>query len=151
MIASILMISFLLSFTGCFTNGNKGQRESNNATVSSGSDNTDIIPTTADPSTTMDNDAAFRTKLLEKYSGKFHFYLAFDMQLIKFTFDEVTVVRQHFDSMKDEQPTHNGTWDIVNGELVVTGEWNETFTLNLESNVAVSKSDGREYPIYEVD
>ena len=103
------------------------------------------------PPETADPDAALKAELLEKYDGRFQFYLAFDMQLINFTFDEATVVRQHFDSMKDEQPKHNGTWDIVDGELVVTGEWNEAFIINLESNIATSKTDGREYPIYKTD
>jgi hypothetical protein len=104
-----------------------------------------------DPPATVNPDAEMKAELLEKYGGKFEFYLAFDMQLINFNFDETTVVRQHFDSLKDEQPTHNGTWDIVNGELVVSGEWNEIFILNLESNKAISKSDGREYPIYKAE
>ena len=154
MIVSILMVTCLLSFTGCLANGkddSKGQLESNNTTASTETNNTTITPTTADSSTTEDNDDALKAELLEKYGGKFEFYLAFDMQLINFNFDETTVVRQHFDSLKDEQPTHNGTWDIVNGELVVSGEWNESFILNLEFNTATSKSDGCVYPIYQVD
>ena len=104
-----------------------------------------------DPPATVNPDAELKAELLEKYGGKFEFYLAFDMQLINFNFDETTVVRQHFDSLKNEQPTHNGTWNIVDGELVVSGEWNESFILNLESNKAISKSDGREYPIYKAE
>lgn len=103
------------------------------------------------PPVTTDNDAEIKAELLGKYGGKFEFYLAFDMELITFDFDETTVVRKHYDSMKDEVPTHHATWDIVDGELVVTGEWNEAFILDFEANIAISKTDGREYPIYSAE
>ena len=140
-----LMMAFMLVpvFLACTSKDTEaGQTEDNNQI-------TDIPQT--DPPETADPDAALKSELLEKYGGKFEFYLAFDMQLINFIFDETTVVRQHFDSLKDEHPTHNGTWAIVNGELVVSGEWNESFILNLEFNTATSKSDGSVYPIYQVD
>lgn len=112
--------------------------------------NTTINSETASPDT-VDSDANIKAELTEKYGDEFKFYLAFDMELITFEFDETSVVREHHDSMKDYVPTHNATWDIVDGELIITGEWNETFMLDLEANIAISKTDGREYPIYKVD
>ena len=120
------------------------------ACASQGAEYTLTEPET-DPSVTVDNDADIKAELMEKYGGKFKFYLAFDMELITFHFDETTVVRKHHDSMKDDVPTHHATWDIVDGELVVTGEWNDIFILDLEANIAISKTDGREYPIYAAE
>lgn len=118
--------------------------------ASQGAEYTSTEPET-DPPVTIDNDAEIKAELMEKYGGKFKFYLAFDMQLILFVFDDTTVKREHYDSMKNDVPTHSATWDIVDGELVVTGEWNEAFILDLEANIAISKTDGREYPIYAAE
>ena len=73
------------------------------------------------------------------------------MELIRFKFDETAVTREHLDSMKDDVPTHTGTWDIIDGQLVVTGEWNEIFILDLDANIAISKTDGEECRIPEKD
>ena len=134
-IALLLALVCALEFTAC------ASQDAEQATTE---------PETA-PSVAVDNDADIKAELMEKYGGKFKFYLAFDMELITFHFDETTVVRKHLDSMKDDVPTHHATWDIVDGELVVTGEWNEIFILDLEANIAISKTDGREYPIYAAE
>lgn len=120
------------------------------ACASQGAEYASTEPET-DPPVTIDNDAEIKAELMAKYGGKFKFYLAFDMQLILFVFDDTTVKREHYDSMKNDVPTHSATWDIVDGELVVTGEWNEAFILDLEASIAISKTDGREYPIYAAE
>ena len=73
------------------------------------------------------------------------------MELILFTFDETNVVREHLDSMKDDVPTYTATWDIIDGELVIRGEWNENFLIDFEKDIAISKTDGREYPIFKME
>ncbi len=143
LLALILAFALVFGLLACTSKDPEEGQTEGNKQISN-------IPQT-DPTETENPDAAIKAELLGKYGGKFQFYLAFDMQLINFNFDETTVARRHFDSLKDERPTHNGTWDIVNGELIVSGEWNESFILNPESNTATSKSDGRVYPIYEVD
>lgn len=89
--------------------------------------------------------------LLDQYGGEFELCRSFGMELIRFKFDETSVTREHLDSMKDDVPTHTGTWDIIDGQLVVTGEWNEIFILDLDANIAISKTDGEEYRIPEKD
>ena len=143
-IAVGLALVCMLGLVACSsndTNNSMSQTEETNTTINSETDSSD----------TIDGDANIKAELIGKYGDEFKFYLPFDMELIRFTFDEKSVVREHLDSMKDDVPTHNATWDIVDGELVITGEWNETFILDLEANIAISKTDGREYPIYKVD
>lgn len=89
--------------------------------------------------------------LLDQYGGEFELYRSFGMELIRYKYDETAVTREHLDSMKDDVPTHTGTWDIIDGELVITGEWNETFMLDLDANIAISKTDGEEYHIPQKD
>ena len=144
----ILVLVCVLGLVACSSN------DTNNSTSQAGENNTTTNTETnpiINSTDTIDSNANIKAELMKKYGTEFKFYLAFDMELITFNFDETSVVRKHRDSMKDYVPTHNATWDIVNGELVVTGEWNETFILDLEANIAISKTDGREYPIYEVD
>ncbi|MBE6925193.1 MAG: hypothetical protein E7466_08180 [Ruminococcaceae bacterium] len=88
-----------------------------------------------------------RQALLDRYGGEFSLRRSFGMEQIRFKFDENSVERKHFDSMKDDVPTHTGTWDILNGELVITGQWNETFQLDLNRNIAISRAGGEEYRI----
>lgn len=144
MMALLFALVCVLGFVACSTN------DANSPKPQTGEHNTAANPDANSP-TIVDSDATTKAELIEKYGDRFKFYLAFDMELITFHFDETTVVRKHHDSMKDDVPTHNATWDIVDGELVVYGEWNESFILNLETNIAISKTDGREYPIYKVD
>ena len=133
LIALLLGLVCALSLAACSASDAKPQAEATN------------LPTA------IDSDAALKAELLAKYGNTFKFYLAFDMELITFHFDETTVIRKHHDSMKDDVPTHHAAWDIADGELVVTGEWNEAFLLDLENKTAISKTDGREYPVYEVE
>jgi hypothetical protein len=53
------------------------------------------------------------------------------------------------DSMKDGTETHNASWDVIDGELIISGEWNESFTLDLENSTATSKSDNEVYHIVQ--
>jgi predicted RecA/RadA family phage recombinase len=41
----------------------------------------------------------------------------------------------------------NLSWEIKNGELVITGDWNETFIIDLEAGEAISKTDEAVYKI----
>lgn len=88
-----------------------------------------------------------RLALLDRYGGEFSLHRSFGMELISFDFNANSVTRKHLDSMKDDVPTHTGVWDLIDGELVITGQWNEIFLLDLDHNIATSKADGEEYRI----
>lgn len=110
--------------------------------------------TSAEETRIVGNSHITKQQLFDRYGGGFSLRRSFglnNMELIRFQFDETSVKRQHLDSMKDDVPTHTGTWEIVDGELVITGEWNETFTLDLDANTAISKTDGEVYRIPERD
>ena len=141
-LSMLLCMAILFAFAGCGANGDHGSTPAES-----------MESDAADASASINVDSMKQT-LLEKYGGEFELYRSLglnNMELIKFVFDETSVVRQHLDSMKDDVPTHSGTWEIVDGELVITGEWNETFILDLENNTATSKADGEVYRIPEKD
>ena len=69
----------------------------------------------------------------------------------QFTFSETSAEREYHHSMEGSFFQKSLSWKIENGELVITGDWNETFTLDIETSVAISKTDGREYSIYSED
>ena len=42
-------------------------------------------------------------------------------------------------------------WEVVGEELVITGEWQETFRIDIAGETAVSTATGKEYKIYEME
>lgn len=72
-----------------------------------------------DPDSRCENE---KQSLMDQYGTPFYIRRTFGMQLIIFTFDESSVLREHMDSMKDGTATHHASWDIIDGELVISGE-----------------------------
>lgn len=130
-----LCAALLLIFTGCLALSDTSATENE----------TDPPVLTVTQSAEDPSDP--RQALLDRYGGEFSLHHSFGMELISFDFDENAVTRKHLDSMKDDVPTHTGVWDLIDGELVITGQWNEIFLLDLDRNIATSKSDGEEYRI----
>ena len=44
----------------------------------------------------------------------------------------------------------NLAWDVVDDELIITGEWQETFKIDLSAKTATSVATGKVYQIYEM-
>ena len=44
----------------------------------------------------------------------------------------------------------NLSWEIVNDELIISGEWQETFRINIFAETATSTTTGKVYKIYEM-
>ena len=44
----------------------------------------------------------------------------------------------------------NLSWEVVNDELVITGEWQETFKIDISAETATSTTTGKEYKLYEM-
>ena len=130
-----LCAALILIFTGCLAHGDTLPTETGTEPP--------VLTVTQNP----EAPAEARQELLSRYGGGFSLRRSFGMEQIRFKFDENSVERMHFDSMKDDVPTHTGTWDILNGELIITGQWNETFLLDLDNGTATSKADGEEYRI----
>lgn len=45
----------------------------------------------------------------------------------------------------------NLSWEVVDNELVITGEWQETFEIDISMETATSATTGRVYQIYEME
>lgn len=44
----------------------------------------------------------------------------------------------------------NLAWEVVDDELIITGEWQETFKIDLSAKTATSVATGKVYQIYEM-
>lgn len=140
-----LILVFILGFAACSSN-TTGFSESHvdNTTISS----LETISTTPHP---VDNDEAIRAELLAKVGLPFRLWKTENMSLWCITIQENSAEREYSNSMEGQFVEKSLTWTIENGELVITGEWNESFTLDLEKMEATSKADGKVYSIVEGD
>ena len=43
------------------------------------------------------------------------------------------------------------SWEVVNDELIIAGEWQETFRIDISAKTAVSTSTGKVFKIYAID
>lgn len=94
-----------------------------------------------------DNDAILKAELASKFGMPFRLYRTQGMSLWEFTIREDSAERGYHNSMEGSFWQKNLSWEIKNGELVITGDWNETFTLDLEAGQAISKTDEAIYRI----
>ena len=51
-------------------------------------------------------------------------------------------IEEYFDSL---------SWEIVDDELIITGQWQETFRIDIASKTATSVSTGKVYQIFEME
>lgn len=153
MIAFILAVICLLSFASCSQNDDEAKMpfEPNNTTASTETNNTTIAPSITEPSSVVDSDEAIKAALIEKYGVPFRLWKTEGMSLRKFTLGETNSKREYHHSMEGSFTQEPLSWEINNGELVITGAWEETFILNSEEDQAISKTDGTIYSILEGD
>lgn len=153
MIAFFLAVICIFSFAGCSENDeeSKVQYETNNTVTSTEPSNTTIVPSTTEPSSAVDSDEAIKAALIEKYGIPFCLWKTEGMSLREFTLGETDSKREYHHSMEGSFIQEPLSWEINNGELVITGAWEETFILNIEENQAISKTDGVIYDILKND
>ena len=99
--------------------------------------------------TPVDNDAILKAELISKFGIPFRLYRTEGMTLWEFTINEDSAERGYHNSMEGSFFQKNLSWEIKNGELVITGDWNETFIIDLEEGQAISKTDEGVYKIVE--
>lgn len=97
--------------------------------------------------TPVDNDAILKAGLTSKFGMPFRLWRTEGMSLWEFTVKEDSAERGYHNSMEGSFWQKNLSWEIKDGELVITGDWNETFTLDLEAGQAISKIDEAVYTI----
>lgn len=44
----------------------------------------------------------------------------------------------------------NLSWEVVDEELIITGEWQETFKIDITAETATSTTTGKVYQIYDM-
>jgi hypothetical protein len=152
LVAFSLVLVFLLSLAACSANKTDDSKPQidNNTTNASPDNNTTSTPdnTTTPP---VDNDATIKAELIAKVGLPFRLWKTEGMSLWRITILENSVEREYSNSMEGQFIEKSLSWEIENGELVITGEWNETFTLDLDKMEATSKTDGKVYSIVKGD
>ena len=152
LIAFSLVLVFLFSLVACSANGTDNSKlQTDNNTTTSTPDNT--ITSTPDNTTTspVDNDETIKAELIAKVGLPFRLWKTEGMSLWRITISETSAEREYSNSMEGQFLQKSLSWKIENGELVITGEWNETFTLDLSKMEATSKTDGKVYSIVKGD
>ena len=121
----------------------------NNATTSDNSATT-TQPTT-NPPAPVDNDAIIKAALIEKNGFPIKLRRTQGMALWMFTLTENSAERTYLHSLEGEIYHKSLSWEIKDGELIISGDWNESFVLDLNANIAISKTDGTQYNIVHKD
>ena len=148
LIAFSLVLVFLLSLAACSANGTDNSKpQIDNNTTNSTPDNTTNSTPDNTTSPIVDNDATIKAELVSKIGMPFRLWKTEGMSLWRITISENSAEREYSNSMEGQFIQKSLSWKIENGELVITGEWNETFTLDLNKMEATSKTDGKVYSI----
>ena len=148
LIAFSLVLVFLLSLAACSANGiDDSKLQSDNSITNSTPDNN--TTSTPDNTTTppADNDTTIKAELIAKVGLPFRLWKTEGMSLWRITILDNSAEREYSNSMEGQFIEKSLSWEIENGELVITGEWNETFVLDLDKMEATSKTDGKVYSI----
>jgi hypothetical protein len=138
-----LVMFFLLSLAACSANGTDDSKPQIGNNTTSTPDNT--------ITSSVDNDATIKAELIAKVGLPFRLWKTEGMSLWRITILENSAEREYSNSMEGQFIEKSLSWEIENGELVITGEWNETFTLDLDKMEATSKTDGKVYSIVKGD
>lgn len=89
-------------------------------------------------------------EIVDTYGFPIHLRMTEGMELTKIIIDEDSAEREWMSN--DERILYdNLAWSISENQLTISGEWEDVFTINIESGRAVSQADGKEYHIVTYD
>lgn len=140
-LALVLVIVFVFGLTACTTNRTDDTR------------GTTADTTNSEPNEPMEsseektNQYGTLQDMINTYGFPFNFWNTEGMGFYQFTFTENTAEREWSEAGNAIAPISNLSWSIVGDELYITGEWEETFTLDINAGIATSLTDGRKYKI----
>lgn len=140
-LALVLLIVFVLGLTACTTNRTDDTRS---ATPNTTNSELNISMETTDENT---NQYGTLQDMINTYGFPFNFWNTEGMSFYQFTFTENTAEREWSEAGNAIAPISNLSWSIVGDELFITGEWEETFTLDINAGIATSLKDGKIYDI----
>ncbi|MBQ8742695.1 MAG: hypothetical protein IJZ03_04945 [Clostridia bacterium] len=109
------------------------------------------IDNSSTDSTPVDNNTNIKAELITKVGLPFRLRRTSGMSLWCISISEDSAEREYSNSIEGQLIQKSLIWKIENGELVISGEWSETFTLDLDKMEAISKADGKVYSIVAGD
>lgn len=151
-LALVLLIVFVLGLTACTTNRTDNSKPSINnstddthSTTPNAANSESIITMEATDENT--NQYGTLQNMINTYGFPFEFWNTEGMSFYQFTFTENNAEREWSEAGNGIAPISNLSWSIVGDELYITGEWEDTFTLDIHTGIATSLTDGRKYKI----
>lgn len=150
----LLSILIVLSLSSCSSDRAHNDMPSNSENIitlsSSPTEFTAIETTVSSESTHEDNEAL--DIIVNECGYPFRFYCPVDMDLYEFQFYESYARREYSSFYIDGMIEHDDLdWEIIGYEMIVSGDWNERFTIDLDSLTATSQTDGMVYRIVSDD
>lgn len=151
-LALFFVMVYVLGLTACSINRTDNSKPSiNNSTDDTHS--TTPNATNSESNITMEatdentNQYGTLQNMINTYGFPFEFWNTEGMSFYQFTFTENNAEREWSEAGNGIAPISNLSWSIDGDELFITGEWEETFTLDINTGIATSLTDGRKYKI----
>lgn len=148
-LALVLLIVFVLGLTACSTANNDISKPQSDPTNNPA---TEVKDTVVSEPPYVQNDATYGCLqgLVETYGFPICLRMTEGMEITTIELSENSAEREWMSN--NEKIVHdNLTWSIVDNHLVIDGDWEEEFTVNVESGHAVSALDGKDYKIIIYD
>jgi hypothetical protein len=144
----LLAVCLSFSLVACTDNQSQSNTFSTDNIYSSEIVETEIAESTVNhASISKDANNTILEKIITECGSPFCFYSPEEMNLYYFVFSD-THARREVHSFEDGLITYESLkWEIANEEMIVSGDWNETFTIDLDHFTATSKTDGKVYRI----
>ena len=147
LIALFLALVCVLGLVACSSNDNGDSKEQTEINNNRTTENTDV---TAPTSTENDAEYGCLQELVDTYGFPIDLRMTEGMEITTIELSENSAEREWMSN--NEKIVHdNLTWSIVDNHLVIDGDWEEEFTVNVESGHAVSALDGKDYKIIIYD
>ena len=138
------VISLCLSLCSCVRDSDNGKR-----------DNSDLISSQISSTTTpTENKLMYGTlqEIVDRYGFPIHLRMTEGMELTEIILSESSATREWISSLVTGSILHeNLSWSISGNNLIIYGEWEESFTIDIMAGSARSKTDGKEYRIVTYD
>lgn len=137
---------------GAFTADDHTSIIAENTTSSAGSpeiltEHTGASSETNETSTNKQNTDLYGVldSMIENHGFPFRLWHSEGADYYDFIFMEDSAQREIFVNFDGPYTMSNLSWSITENELVISGEWEETFIIDMDSGVAKSENDGKEY------
>ncbi len=90
-------------------------------------------------------------EVVDSYGFPFYLRYTEGMSLTKIYIFEDNAEREWIHSLEDPAHHDNLTWELKGNTLEISGDWNESFTVNMDTGIVTSLSDGKEYRLIVYD